>query len=277
MSDPRPLAIFDSGVGGLTVLRALRLRLPNESVLYLGDTARVPYGTRADETVLRYAREAASFLVARDVKAVVVACNTVSAVALGALAGELPVPVVGVLEPGVREACRVTKSGKVGVIGTDATMRSGAYARGIRTLRAGTEVTQVACPLFVPLAEEGWDQGDVPRLVAEHYLARLQNAGVDTLVMGCTHYPVLQPVIHKVMGPQVTLVDSAEATATEVVQLLQVHGLARANARDPGADHFFVTDSSKRFRQVGERFLGATVERLELVSLPAAPAASSAI
>ncbi len=276
MSDPRPLAVFDSGIGGLTVLRALRRRLPAESVLYLGDTARVPYGTRADETVLRYAREAAAFLVARDVKAVVVACNTVSAVALDALAGELPVPVVGVLEPGAREACRRT-GGRVGIIGTAATVRSAAYARRIHALRPGTEVFQAACPLFVPLAEEGWDEGDVPRLVAERYLAELKAAAVDTLVLGCTHYPVLRPVIRAVMGEGVDLVDSAEAAAAEVAELVSERGLAAPGKRDTGADHFFVTDSSERFREVGERFLGAAVARLEQVSLLGVPAPSSAI
>lgn len=276
MSDPRPLAVFDSGIGGLTVLRALRRRLPAESMLYLGDTARVPYGTRADETVLRYAREAAAFLVARDVKAVVVACNTVSAVALDALAGELPVPVVGVLEPGAREACRRT-GGRVGVIGTAATVRSAAYARRIRELRPGTEVFQAACPLFVPLAEEGWDDGDVPRLVAERYLAELKAAAVDTLVLGCTHYPVLRPVIRAVMGEGVELVDSAKAAAEEVAELLSEHSLAAPGEHDADADHFFVTDSSERFREVGERFLGATLARLEQVSLPGVPAPSSAI
>lgn len=268
MSDARPLAIFDSGVGGLTVLRAVRRRLPNEAVLYLGDTARVPYGTRADETVLRYAREAAAFLVARDVKAVVVACNTVSTVALDALAAELPVPVLGVLEPGAREACRQTTGGRIGVIGTAATARSGAYARRIEALRPGTKVLQVACPLFVPLAEEGWDDGDVPRLVAEHYLADLRAQEIDTLVLGCTHYPMLKSVIRAVMGEEVTLVDSAEAAAAEVDRLLVERGIAAAPGTSPTTDRFFVTDSSERFRKVGERFLGAAIDRIEQVELP---------
>jgi glutamate racemase len=197
-------------------------------------------------------------------------------VALDALAAELPVPVVGVLEPGARAACRRT-GGKVGVIGTAATVRSAAYARRIRDLRPGTEVFQAACPLFVPLAEEGWDDGDVPRLVAEHYLTELKAAAVDTLVLGCTHYPVLKPVIRAVMGEDVELVDSAEATAAEVAELLAERGLATAGKHDADADHFFVTDSSERFREVGERFLGAALARLEQVSLPGVPAPSSAI
>ena len=278
MSDPRPLAVFDSGLGGLTVLRALRGRLPSESVLYLGDTARVPYGTRADDTVLRYAREAAAFLVAREVKALVVACNTVSAVALEALAAEVPVPVVGVLDPGAREACRRTRSGVVGVIGTAATIRSDAYARRIRELRPDARVLQVPCPLFVPLAEEGWDEGDVPRLVAERYLGGLRREGVDTLVLGCTHYPILRPVVAAVMGDGVTLVDSAESVADEVTRLLADRGLAAPDDGDSRRDdHFFVTDSSERFREVGERFLGSALARLEQVSLPVSPVAPGAI
>jgi glutamate racemase len=278
VSDPRPLAVFDSGLGGLTVLRALRARLPSESVLYLGDTARVPYGTRADDTVLRYAREAAAFLVDREVKALVVACNTVSAVALEALAAEVPVPVVGVLDPGAREACRRTRSGVVGVIGTAATIRSDAYARRIRELRPDARVLQAACPLFVPLAEEGWDEGDVPRLVAERYLAGLRREGVDTLVLGCTHYPILRPVVLAVMGDGVTLVDSADSVADEVTRLLADHGLAAPDDGDSlRDDHFFVTDSSERFREVGERFLGGALARLEQVSLPVSHVASGAV
>ena len=272
MSDPRPLAVFDSGIGGLTVLRALRRRLSREPVLYLGDTARVPYGTRSDDTVLRYAREATAFLLSRDVKAVVVACNTVSAVALDALAAEISVPLVGVLEPGAREACRRTRTGKIGVIGTAATVRSGAYARRIQELRPGTVVRQAACPLFVPLAEEGWVDGAVPQMVAESYLGELRRAGVDTLVLGCTHYPVLRGVLAATMGETVELVDSAEAAADEVARLLGEAGLEASGASaDATGVHFFVTDSSERFREVGSRFLGSPLARLEQVSLPVWP------
>jgi glutamate racemase len=281
MSDPRPLGVFDSGIGGLTVLRALKRRLPSEPLLYLGDTARVPYGTRSDETVLRYAREAMAFFLGKGVKAVVVACNTVSAVALEPLAAESSVPVVGVLEPGAAEAVRRTRSGRVGVIGTQATIRSGAYARRIEELHPGAVVMQRACPLFVPLAEEGWLDGAVPRLVAQTYLGDLKRARIDTLVLGCTHYPLLRDVVAGVMGADVALVDSAEAAADEVVRLLAASGLAAPGPTAPSAgtppsrpdapapaDHFFVTDPADRFRDVGERFLGGPIERLERVALP---------
>jgi glutamate racemase len=261
------LGVFDSGIGGLTVLRALKRRLPSEPLLYLGDTARVPYGTRSDETVLRYAREAMAFFLAKQVKAVVVACNTVSAVALEPLAAESSVPVVGVLEPGAAEAVKRTRSGRVGVIGTQATVRSGAYARRIEALRPGATVMQRACPLFVPLAEEGWADGAVPRLVAQTYLTDLKRAQIDTLVLGCTHYPLLRDVVAGVLGADVALVDSAEAAADEVVRLLASSGLAAPGAASP-ADHFFVTDPADTFRDVGERFLGGPIERLERVALP---------
>lgn len=268
MSDPRPLAVFDSGVGGLTVVHALRRRLPGEGILYLGDTARVPYGTRSDETVLRYAREAVDFLLARDVKAVVVACNTVSSVALDVLAGERSVPVLGVLEPGAREACERSSGGRIGVIGTAATVRSGAYERRIQARRPGSTVVQKACPLLVPLAEEGWTDGEVPQMVARSYLGDLRSARIDTLVLGCTHYPLLRGVIAAVMGPQVALVDSGEAAAVEAEQLLREHGLLAPARERPIGDHFFVTDPAERFREVGERFLGGPIERLERVTLP---------
>lgn len=268
MSDPRPLAIFDSGVGGLTVLKALRQRLPNEPLFYLGDTARVPYGTRSDETVLRYAREATAFLMEREVKVIVVACNTVSTVALDALSRTIPIPVVGVLEPGAREAVRRTRSGRIGVIGTAATIRSGAYERRLQALRARCTVVQQACPLFVPLAEEGWVDGGVPQMIADAYLTDLRRAHIDTLVLGCTHYPLLRPIIAGTMGPDVVLVDSAEAVAEETARLLAQRDLGAAHrVRSPG-EHFFVTDPAEGFREVGERFLGSPVERLERVSLP---------
>jgi glutamate racemase len=268
VSDPRPLGVFDSGVGGLTVLRALRERLPHEPLLYLGDTARVPYGTRSDATVLRYAREAAAFLLQRDIKAMVVACNTVSAVALDPLAQSVPTPIVGVLDPAVREAVRLTRTGRIGVIGTPATIRSGAYPRRIQAQRPGAAVVQKACPMLVPLAEEGWTDGGVPQMIAETYLGEIRRAGVDVLILGCTHYPLLKPILAATMGPGVSLVDSGEVAAVATQRLLEERGLgAPARERRPG-EHFFVTDPADRFREVGERFLGAPIERLEQVSLP---------
>jgi glutamate racemase len=253
-----PIGIFDSGVGGLTVVHAILEALPAEHLIYLGDTGRYPYGTKSAETVTRYSIENADFLVARGVKLLVVACNSASAVALEALAARLPVPVVGVIEPGATAALARTRTGRVGVIGTDATIASGAYTRALRARRATLEVYTRACPLLVPLAEEGWTDGPIARGVAETYLASLRTSGIDTLVLGCTHYPLLKPVIADVMGPGVGLVDSAEETARAVGTVLTERGLARPAGT--GATSFFVTDVPDRFVRIGQRFLGARVE-----------------
>jgi glutamate racemase len=251
------IGIFDSGVGGLTVVHAILEALPREDLIYLGDTARYPYGTKSAETVTRYGIENVDFLAAREIKMLVVACNTASAVALPALAARYPFPIVGVIEPGARAAAARTRSGKVGVIATDATIASGAYTRALRAARADLELFTRPCPLFVPLAEEGWTDGPVPRAVCETYLATLRRSGIDTLVLGCTHYPLLKPVIAEVMGDGVALVDSAEETAREVGTLLAARDLARDGGA--GATSFFVTDVPDRFIRIGERFLGARV------------------
>jgi glutamate racemase len=266
LSDPRPLGVFDSGIGGLTVFRALTKRLPGEQILYLGDTARVPYGTKSPQTVTRYTRECARFLLHRSIKALVVACNTASALALPSLMEELSVPTVGVLQPGAQRACAVSPSGRIGVIGTDATIRSGAYASAIRHLRADAEVSSVACPLFVPLAEEGWTEGEVARLVAEKYLSEFAGRQIDTLVLGCTHYPLLKGVIAQVLGPSIRLVDSAEAVADEAARVLESSDLKALRERGE-EHHFYVTDSSRRFAEVGTRFLGTPLGRLEQVDI----------
>ncbi|MDD2856203.1 MAG: glutamate racemase, partial [Desulfuromonadaceae bacterium] len=216
----KSIGIFDSGVGGLTVLREIMHLLPQEDTLYFGDTARVPYGTKSPETVARYADEIASFLVKRDIKLLVVACNTASSVALPLLNSHFSIPVVGVIEPGARRAVQVTRSGKIGVIGTAGTIGSSAYTRAIKRLKPDAEVLTCACPLFVPLAEEGWTDNNVARLTAEIYLSGLKESPIDTLVLGCTHYPLLKKIIAEVMGPAVTLVDSAEETALTVKEIL---------------------------------------------------------
>jgi len=268
MPDLRPIGVFDSGIGGLTVFRALARRLPAERLLYLGDTARVPYGTKSPETVTRYTRECARFLLHRDIKALVVACNTASAVALPVLDGEFPVPVLGVLDPGAERACRVSASGRIGVIGTEATIRSGAYAGAIRRIRPEAGVIAVACPLFVPLAEEGWTEGEVARLVARRYLEAFDGDGIDALVLGCTHYPLLKGVIAEVIGPGIALVDSAETVAVKAAEMLASRGLLSPPADSPAPEHhFYVTDSSKRFEEVGSRFLGTPMGRLEQVDI----------
>ena len=266
MSDRRPLGVFDSGIGGLTVFRALAERLPGEQILYLGDTARVPYGTKSPQTVTRYTRECARFLLHRNIKALVVACNTASALALPELMKELSVPTVGVLQPGAQRACAVSVSGRIGVIGTDATIRSGAYASAIQHLRGDAEISSVACPLFVPLAEEGWTEGEVARLVAEQYLSAFAGKQIDTLVLGCTHYPLLKGVIARVLGPSIRLVDSAEAVADEAAKVLESSKLKAPHERGE-EHHFYVTDSSRRFAEVGARFLGTPLGRLEQVDI----------
>jgi glutamate racemase len=252
------IGIFDSGVGGLTVLHALLEALPNEDLIYLGDTGRHPYGTKSAETVTRYSLENAEFLVGKGAKMVVVACNSASAVALRALAERCPLPIVGVIEPGARAAVARTRNGRVGVIGTEATIASGAYTQALRALRPGLEIYTRPCPLLVPLAEEGWVDGAIPRGVVETYLASLGRSGIDTLVLGCTHYPLLKPIIAEVMGPGVALVDSAEETAREVATLLRARGLVREAGA--GSTSFFVTDVPDRFIRIGQRFLGARVD-----------------
>jgi len=261
-----PVGIFDSGVGGLTVMRQIRRLLPQEHLIYLGDTARVPYGTKSPETVIRYATRCAQTLTVRGIKLLVVACNTASAYALDALRAALPVPIIGVVEPGAQAAVRSTHSGKIGVIGTPGTVRSGAYERAIRQLAPDARVFLQACPLFVPLAEEGWVRGDVPFLAANRYLGRLKQRQVDTLVLGCTHYPLLRGVIGKVMGPDVSLVDSARETARETRRILSAAGLIRNNG-GPGKNLFLVTDNPNTFSGTGARFWGHPLEHVEWVDL----------
>lgn len=252
------IGVFDSGIGGLTVVRQLIRLLPHEDVVYLGDTARTPYGTKSPETICRYALDNAAFLLEKGIKLLVVACNSVSAVALELLRQELPVPVVGVIEPGAKTAVRCTRNGKVGVIGTEATIASGAYTRALKHLAPNLEIYTRACPLFVPLAEEGWIDNEVAKAAARRYLASLKRSGIDTLVLGCTHYPLLTSVIAETVGPKVQLVDSAGTTAQEVRDLLQQHKLVRNNG--PGSMSFFVTDAPDRFIKVGTLFLGQPVE-----------------
>jgi len=252
------IGIFDSGIGGLTVLHSVARLLPHERLIYLGDTARAPYGTKSAETVTGYALDNADFLVDKGIKLLVVACNSASAVALDALTARHDLPVVGVVEPGARVAANSTRNGKVGVIGTEATIASGAYTRALRALRGDLEVYTRACPLFVPLAEEGWVENEVARQTVALYLASLATSRIDTLILGCTHYPLLKSVIGSFLGPAVTLVDSAEATAQVVNERLSEYGLLRRTGE--GGTSFFVTDVPDRFVRVGRRFLGEGLE-----------------
>ena len=262
----KAIGIFDSGVGGLTVLREIIKALPQEDTIYLGDTARVPYGTKSPETVVRFARQITSFLVSRDIKLLVVACNTASAVSLDALQAEFSIPIVGVIEPGAVQAAAVTKNGKVGVIGTAGTIRSSAYTKAIKRINPDIEVITAECPMFVPLAEEGWLDNEVARLTAEIYLKNLKDSGVDTLVLGCTHYPLLKGMIGQVMGEAVNLVDSAEETARVVREILAVRGETRPD-QERGNHHFFVTDIPAGFIRVGNRFLGGALGDVYQVNL----------
>jgi len=262
----KAIGIFDSGVGGLTVLKEVVRTLPQEDTIYLGDTARVPYGTKSPETVIRYSRQIARYLLSRDIKLLVVACNTASAVALAALEKEFPIPIVGVIEPGARAAALATTTGKVGVIGTAATVGSSAYTKAIKRINPEIEVVTRACPLFVPLAEEGWVDNQVARLTAQLYLKELKEEGVDTLVLGCTHYPILKSVIAEVMGPGVTLVDSAEQTALTVAGILAERDLLRPSG-ETGNHHYYVTDIPAGFIRVGNRFLGGRLGDVYQVNL----------
>jgi glutamate racemase len=245
--------------------------LPQEDTIYLGDTARVPYGAKSPETVVRFSRQIASFLARRDIKLLVVACNTASAVALETLQAELPIPVVGVIEPGALRAAAVTKSGRVGVIGTAGTVRSSAYTKAIKRINPDIEVITTPCPMFVPLAEEGWTDNEVARLTAGIYLKDMKAHGVDTLVLGCTHYPLLKGIISEVMGPGVTLVDSAAETAAAVRAILEQNCALRP-LPECGNHHFYVTDVPAGFIRVGSRFLGGALGDVYQVALEDEPA-----
>lgn len=265
--DSRPIGIFDSGIGGLTVLREMTALLPDERLVYLGDTARLPYGTKSPETIIRYSLQNARFLLSKGIKLLVVACNSASSVAIPRLQAEMPVPVIGVIQPGAERAAGATRSGVVGVIGTRATIVSGAYEQAITGIQPGVRLISRACPLFVPLVEEGWVDNEICRLTVESYLGDLRTEGLDTLVLGCTHYPLLKQAIGELLGESVTLIDSAEAVAGQVTELLRREGLENGEAGASAGRDFYVTDASQRFREVGERCLGQDIERLELVDI----------
>lgn len=270
--DDRPIGVFDSGMGGLTVLRALLARLPCERFVYLGDTARLPYGTKSPETVQAYTLQATRLLVSEGVKMVVIACNTASAVALGPLAKALsPVPVIGVIEPGARAGVAATRNNHIAVIATEGTVKGAAYVRVIAALNGDIKVVQQPCQLFVALAEEGWTDSPATRAAAEHYLAPLFSgpSAPDTLVLGCTHFPVLADTIRKIIGSNVALVDSAETTALAVADALASGSLGSTSKANGGTARIFATDSPERFARVGAVFLGRPIdaEAVELVDL----------
>ena len=261
-----PIGIFDSGLGGLTVAHAIFERLPADATIYFGDTARVPYGPKSADTVRRYSREIAAWLLGQGVKAIVVACNTSTAHALDELRETSPVPVIGVIEPGARAAVRQAGARPVGVIGTAGTIASGAYERAIQRLAPGTEVIVQACPLLVPLVEEGWFDHPATRMIAGEYLAPMQRRGIGSLVLGCTHYPLLKPLLARIMGPEVALIDSGEETANALSEVLKHQNLEAAAGS--GASHrFAVSDDPRRFIEIGARFLGERLTEAEVVTL----------
>ncbi|MBN1783176.1 glutamate racemase [bacterium] len=262
----RPIGVFDSGIGGLTVVHELLKQVPAESIVYFGDTARVPYGTKSAEAVRRFALQDAAFLAGHGVKMIVVACHTASSAALGLLDGRFSFPVLGVTEPGVQAALRKTTGGRIGVIGTRGTVQSGIYVRSLTEKNRQIQVWAQACPLFVPLAEEGWLDGDVTREIARIYLEPMIQAEVDTLILACTHYPLLKNVIAQVMGDSVQLIDSAEETARVVKQCLDTNMIASPGT-NPAGHRFYVSDIPIQFQEVGERFLGRKLGSVQQVDI----------
>jgi glutamate racemase len=260
----QPIGVFDSGIGGLTVVRSLMERLPCENIIYFGDTARVPYGVKSPETITQYAKEITQFLLQKEVKLLIVACNTMAAVAYETVKDMSPVPVLDVIEAGARKASEESRSRRVGVIGTPATINSNAYARAIHRFAPDIRVFSQACPLFVPLVEEGWWNHPVTRLTAQEYLRPVIAENVDTLVLGCTHYPVIKPLLQEIAGPGIHLVDSAETIADIAADLL-----SRMNSGNPEQQRpeyrFYVTDVPYHFQTIGEGLLGRTLSHVELV------------
>lgn len=262
------IGVFDSGIGGLTVVRELMRQLPGERIVYFGDTARAPYGNKSPRALVRFALENSRFLVSRHIKFLVVACNSSSAYSLPALRQRLKVPVLGVVLAGARAAVSRRHGQKLGVIGTRATIQSGAYQKAIKELSPGTTVYAQACPLFVPLVEEGWNQHRVAEMVAKDYLLALKRRGIDTLVLGCTHYPLLKAVIHKVLGRGVALVDSASETAHEVKEMLATTGLLAKRKSVAFSSHeFYVSDLPGQFSELGKRFLGRSISKVTQIAL----------
>ena len=264
----KPIGIFDSGVGGLTVVKEVCKKLPHENIIYLGDTARVPYGTRSAQTVQKYAISNTNFLLTQDIKLLVIACNTASAVAYETLKDKYGLPIIDVVAPGARAAVAASRTKRIGIIGTDGTILSGAYQKEIQRLDPASTIFTQACPLFVPLAEAGWCEKDdeVVLLTARRYLAPLMNSSIDTLVLGCTHYPILKEAIRAVMGPGIRLIDSAEETACDVMRMLDRQHILNDDACS-GTSTFYVTDIPHRFAETGSRFLGRELSDVSVVDI----------
>jgi len=267
LANKQPIGVFDSGIGGLTVVRALMERLPCENIVYFGDTARVPFGVKSVETINHYTSQITEFLLSQGVKALVIACNTIAAVAQQTVKAMSPVPVLDVIEAGALTAVRHSSTKRIGVIGTMTTINSNAYGRAIHALEPEIHIVSQACPLFVPLVEEGWWEHAATRMVAQEYLDPVLTEGIDTLVLGCTHYPLLKPLLKDLVGEKIQLVDSAEAMAAITANLLYEQGMM--NPRDGYSPEYryYVTDFPLRFHQLGERFLGRSIRDIQLVRL----------
>lgn len=264
-----PIGVFDSGVGGLTVAREIMRQSPQERIVYFGDTARVPYGGKSTDTLIRYTRQIVRFLKTRGVKAIVVACNTASAVALEAVREELDIPIIGVVRPGARVAAKATKNGKIGIIGTETTVNSGLYTKLIQEILPDAEVVGKACPLFVPLVEEGWTKDPVTEEVARRYLADLQKSEIDSLILGCTHYPLLRHMVGEIMGDKVTLVNPAYETALELKALLEREGIANDgdNKNFENPYEFFVSDLAEKFKVFANSILPCDVTSIKKINI----------
>lgn len=266
MEKEKPIGVFDSGIGGLTVVKRIASALPEENIIYFGDTARVPYGSKSNSTVIEYSLQDAKFLLNKNVKVIVVACNTASSIALDSLRKHFDIPIIGMIEPGAKNAVKECRNGKIGVIGTRATVSNQAYSKEIKNINPGIEVFERACPLFVPLAEEGWIDHRATYEIAEEYLRELRELNIDTLVLGCTHYPILTGVIQKVIGENVKLIDSGIASAGIVKNELDRTNL-HTNKYAPGNQEFYVSDIPTKFREVAEIFLGKPVDDVQKVEL----------
>lgn len=266
MNNRNPIGVFDSGLGGLTVVKALRKVLPNESMVYFGDTARVPYGNKSPELIKEYSLQITDFLLKHNTKIIVVACNTATALALDTIQNKLNIPIIGVIKPGVESALKLTQNNHIGVIGTISTINSGVYATELKIKNHSVKVTSTPCPLFVPLAEEGWLNESATKLIAQKYLESVNEANIDTLILGCTHYPLLTEVIQDVISTEIKLVDSAQAIASDTVELLMNDGLLN-DQKNKGVLKLFVSDLPARFEIVASRFLGEKVSNVEKIQL----------
>lgn len=264
--DNRPIGVFDSGIGGLTVLKEIINRLPGESIVYFGDTARVPYGTRSRDTIVKYTFQSVRFLLSKNVKAIVIACNTASAIALSELKASFPVPVIGVIEPGAFAAVEACRNGRIGIIGTSATVLSGAYGSTIKKIDSSKSIVSNPCSLFVPIVEEGWSNTKVAEMVAMEYLKPMIQAGVDTIVMGCTHYPLLKTVIGNITGQDVVLIDPAFETAGECMNILVNYDMMREDTALPSYK-YYVSDDPDKFISVGATFLEKKIDGIEKIDV----------